>query len=169
MQYKKGHLTNCSNYKTIALLNYAWKILMMVLLERLKTAIEPFLLQEQAGFRKDWSTVQQILLLRLVAEKARLSKSIRFHQTRYYQCHLQILWGKWSPGEHATPDKRGSESRSMNRTRTLRMIYHKYWIHTGRLDIPNKFSSDTWSASWMRYDTEKREIQYIGTQWTTWS
>jgi len=43
--------------------------MMMILLERLKPQLEPYLSEEQAGFRKDRSTIQQILAPRLIAEK----------------------------------------------------------------------------------------------------
>ena len=68
---KKGDLAECSNYRTIALSSHISKVLMMVLLERLKAQVEPYLSEEQAGFRRDRSTVQQILILRLIAEKAK--------------------------------------------------------------------------------------------------
>ena len=68
---KKGDLAVCSNYRTIALLSHVGKVLMMVLLERLKSQMETHLSEEQAGFRKDRNTVQQILILRLIAEKAK--------------------------------------------------------------------------------------------------
>ena len=42
-----------------------------MLLNRLKTQLDPYLSDEQAGFRKDRSTVHQILTLRLLAEKAK--------------------------------------------------------------------------------------------------
>ena len=45
------------------------KILLLIILERLKAALESCLSEEQGGFRKDRSTVQQILTLRLIAEK----------------------------------------------------------------------------------------------------
>ncbi len=68
---KKGDLAECSNYRTIALLSHVGKVLMMVLLERLKEQMEPHLSEEQAGFRKDRCTTHQILILRLMAEKAK--------------------------------------------------------------------------------------------------
>jgi hypothetical protein len=68
---KKGDLADCSNYRTISLLNHMSKVLMTVLLERLKAQMEPHLSEEQAGFRRDRSTVHQILILRLMAEKAK--------------------------------------------------------------------------------------------------
>lgn len=43
----------------------------MVLLNRLKHHLDPYMSEEQAGFRKDRSTIQQILILRLLAEKAK--------------------------------------------------------------------------------------------------
>jgi len=45
------------------------KVLMIVLLERLKAQMEHHLSEEQAGFRRNISTVHQILILRLIAEK----------------------------------------------------------------------------------------------------
>ncbi|CAF1621865.1 unnamed protein product, partial [Adineta ricciae] len=68
---KKGDLSQCSNYRTISLINHTGKVLLMVLLNRLKHQLDPFLSEEQAGFRKDRSTVHQILILRLLAEKAK--------------------------------------------------------------------------------------------------
>jgi len=81
---KKGDSTLCSNYRTISLINHVAKILMAVILERLKPQIEPFLAEEQAGFRHDRSTVQQILILRLLAEKA-LEK-----QKPIYNCFIDF-------------------------------------------------------------------------------
>ena len=42
----------------------------LILLQRLKECVELYLSEEQAGFRSDRSTVQQILALMLIAEKA---------------------------------------------------------------------------------------------------
>jgi len=55
----------------IALMNHMCKVLMMILLQRLKTQVEPYLAEEQAGFRSDRNTTQQILIMRLLAEKAK--------------------------------------------------------------------------------------------------
>lgn len=68
---KKGDLSNCSNYRTISLINHTGKILLIILLNRLKSRLDPYLSEEQAGFRKDRNTVHQILMLRLLAEKAK--------------------------------------------------------------------------------------------------
>jgi len=45
---KKGDLTECSNYRTIALMNHICTVLMVVLLERLKSQVEAYLAEEQA-------------------------------------------------------------------------------------------------------------------------
>ena len=50
---KKGDLTDCTNYRTLSLINHMCKVFLLVLLERLKVAMEPFLAEEQAGFRND--------------------------------------------------------------------------------------------------------------------
>jgi Reverse transcriptase (RNA-dependent DNA polymerase) len=68
---KKEDLTECNNYRTIALLSHMGKVLMMLLLERLKAQVEPYLSEEQAGFWLDRSTTHQILILRLIAERAK--------------------------------------------------------------------------------------------------
>jgi len=57
--------------RTIALMSHLGKVLMSVLTQRLRAQTEEHLADEQAGFRKDRSTVQQILTLRLIGEKAR--------------------------------------------------------------------------------------------------
>src|SRR6218665_3923919 len=67
--HKKGSILECINYRTIALMSHLGKYLLMsVLTERLMAQTEEHLADEQAGFRKDRSTVQQILTLRLIGE-----------------------------------------------------------------------------------------------------
>ena len=68
---KKGDLSNCSNYRTISLINHTGKVFLVILLNRLKSQLDPYLSEEQAGFRKDRSTTHQILMLRLLAERAK--------------------------------------------------------------------------------------------------
>ena len=53
---KKGDLKECTNYRTITLINHACKVMLKVLLERLKAQMEPYLAETQAGFTR--STVQ---------------------------------------------------------------------------------------------------------------
>ena len=72
------------NYGTISLINHTGKILLIVLLNRLKRQLEPDLSEEQAGFRKDRSTVHQILTLRIIAEKAKR------HREKIYNCFIDF-------------------------------------------------------------------------------
>ena len=62
---KERRLNRVQNYRAIALMSHIGKVLKIVLLNRLKAQTEEYLADEQAGFRKDRSTVQQILMLRL--------------------------------------------------------------------------------------------------------
>ena len=59
---KKRDLLECSNYRTVALLNHMGKVLQ----ERLKAQTDTYIKDEQAGFRKDINTIQQILILSTV-------------------------------------------------------------------------------------------------------
>jgi hypothetical protein len=81
---KKGDLSECSNYRTISLINHTGKVLLMVLLNRLKHHLDSYMSEEQAGFRKDRNTVQQILILRLLAEKAKRSGK------KIYNCFIDF-------------------------------------------------------------------------------
>jgi hypothetical protein len=81
---KKGDHSECSNYRTISLINHTGKVLLIVLLNRLKQQLDPHLSEEQAGFRKDRSTIHQILTLRLLAEKAKR------HGKKIYNCFIDF-------------------------------------------------------------------------------
>lgn len=80
---KKGDLSNCSNYRTISLINHAGKVSLVVLLNRLKSHLDSYLSEEQIGFRKDRSTIHQILMLRILAEKAK-------RQGKRYNCFIDF-------------------------------------------------------------------------------
>lgn len=66
---KKG-LKECCNYWTISFISHMAKIILNVVLEGLQTSMGPFLGEEQAGWRTYRSTIQQILILRRMAEKS---------------------------------------------------------------------------------------------------
>ena len=66
---KKGNLRLCQNYRTISLISHPSKILLRIILNRLKTAAEQLLAEEQAGFRAGRSTVEQIFNCRVLMEK----------------------------------------------------------------------------------------------------
>ena len=93
----KGQLNQCENYRTISLINHIRKILLIVVLNRRKHQLEPSLAKEQAGFRKDRSTVHQISTLRLTAEKAKThGKKIYNYfidlQKVFYTIKRKVIW-----------------------------------------------------------------------------
>jgi len=57
---KKGDLTDCNNWRGIALLSVPGKVFSRVLLNRMKSAVDQLLRQEQAGFRPGRSCMDQI-------------------------------------------------------------------------------------------------------------
>jgi len=67
---KKGDLKDCNNWRGITLLSVPGKVMAGIILERIKTAIDCSLRQQQAGFRKGRSCCEQIFALRYIIEKA---------------------------------------------------------------------------------------------------
>ena len=55
---KKGNLSHCGNWRGISLLSVSSKIVIRIILERLKTALDVKLSNEQAGFRSARSCVE---------------------------------------------------------------------------------------------------------------
>jgi hypothetical protein len=66
---KKGDLRLCSNYRTIALIPHASKIMLRIIQGRLATYIEREIPEGQAGFRKGTGT-SQIANIRWILERA---------------------------------------------------------------------------------------------------
>ena len=59
----------CSNYRGISLINTGYKVLSLILLERLTTGVDYQIGDYQCGFRKNRSTVDQIFTIRQLMEK----------------------------------------------------------------------------------------------------
>jgi len=66
---KKGNLTDCNNWRGIALLSVPGKVFSRVLLNCMKSAVDQLLRQEQAGFSPGRSCMDQIFSLRQIIEK----------------------------------------------------------------------------------------------------
>ena len=66
---KKGNLKECTNWRGIALLVIASKLLGKILIERLKSGADKRPRAEQAGFRQGRSTTKQIFILRNIIEQ----------------------------------------------------------------------------------------------------
>ena len=80
--YKKGDKKECGNYRTIALISHASKVLLRVIQRRLDVFLIPELPIEQAGFRRGRGTRDHIANLRWMMEKA------REHQRDLYMCFI---------------------------------------------------------------------------------
>ena len=60
---------DCENYRTIALIPHASKIMLGIIHQRMLSYYEQELSETQAGFRKDNGTRDQIMNMRLICEK----------------------------------------------------------------------------------------------------
>ena len=68
---KEGNTKECSNYRTIALVSYATKVMLEILQPRLQQYLHRELPDVQTGFRKGRGTRDQITNLLWIIEKAR--------------------------------------------------------------------------------------------------
>ena len=68
---KKDNVNECSNYRTIALISHASKVMLKILQARLQQHVNRELPDVQAGFRKGRGTRDQIANIRWIIEKAR--------------------------------------------------------------------------------------------------
>ena len=76
---KKGNAKECSNYRTIALISRASKVMLKILQARLQQYMNRELPYVQAGFRKGRGTKGQILNVCWIIKKAReFQKNIYF-------------------------------------------------------------------------------------------
>ena len=76
---KKGNLQQCQNYRTISLISYPSKVMLKIMLNRLKPLAEKIIAEEQAGFRAQRSTTEQIFNLRILCEKYPLHQQDLYH------------------------------------------------------------------------------------------
>ena len=76
---EKGSAKECSNYRTIALISHAGKVMLKILQERLQQYVNWDLADVQAGFRKGRGTGYQIANIHWILEKAR-----EFQKTIYF-------------------------------------------------------------------------------------
>ena len=68
---KKSNAKECSNYRTIALILHASKVMLKILQARLQQYVNCELLDVQAGFRKGRGTRDQIANIHWIIEEAR--------------------------------------------------------------------------------------------------
>ena len=76
---KEGQCQECSNYRTIALISHASKVMLKILQARLQQYVNCELPDVQAGFRKGRGTRDQIANIHWIIEKGReFQKNIYF-------------------------------------------------------------------------------------------
>ena len=81
---KKGNTKECSNYRTIALISQANKVMLKILQARLQQYVNRELPDVQAGFRKGRGTRDQIANIHWIIKKAReFQKSICFFPEKH--------------------------------------------------------------------------------------
>ena len=71
---KKGNAKECSNYRTIALISHASKVMLKILQARLQQYVNRELPDVQAGFRKGRGNRDQIANIHWIIEKAMSSR-----------------------------------------------------------------------------------------------
>ena len=103
---KKGNAKECSNYRTIALISHASKVMLKILQARLQQYVNHELSEFQAGFTKGRGTRDQIANICSIMEKAReFQENIYFCFTDYakaFDC-VAINCGKfWKRWEYQT-------------------------------------------------------------------
>ena len=80
----KGNAKECSNYRTIALISHASKVMLKILQATLQQYVNRELPDVQAGFRKGRGTRDQVANIHWIIEKAReLHKNIYFFLIDY--------------------------------------------------------------------------------------
>ncbi|XP_042881951.1 uncharacterized protein LOC122259316 [Penaeus japonicus] len=89
---KKKMSKKCSEHRTISLISHPSKVLLTIILNRIKPGIEEILDDSQAGFRKDRSTVEQILNLRLLCESQRNHQKNVFHNFIDFKKAFDRVW-----------------------------------------------------------------------------
>ena len=75
---KKGNAKKCSNYRTIALISHASKVMLKILQARLQQYVNHELSDVLAGFRRGKGTRDQIVNIRWILEKARVPEKHLF-------------------------------------------------------------------------------------------
>ena len=106
---KKGNAKECSNYRTIALISHASKVMLKILQARLQQYVNRELPDVQAGFIKGRGTRDQIANICWVIEKAReFQKNIYFCFIDYakaFDCvDYNKLWKILKHGNTRPPD-----------------------------------------------------------------
>nr|KAG5698609.1 hypothetical protein BaRGS_027120 [Batillaria attramentaria] len=130
---KKGDLSSCSNWRGIMLLSIPGKVLTRIILERLKTALDKTLREEQAGFRNDRSCTDHIATMRIIIEQSLewqtpLYSTFVDFQTAFDSVDREVIWKLMS--HYGFPPKFVNIIRQLYEDATCQVI------HDGKLTEP---------------------------------
>ena len=90
---KKGNAKDCSNYRTIALISHARKVMLKILQARLQQRVNCELSVVQTGFRKGRGTRDQIANIRWIIKKVReFQKNIYFWTPKPLTVWITTYW-----------------------------------------------------------------------------
>jgi hypothetical protein len=94
---KKGDLTDCGNWRGITLTSVPSKVFGRVLIDRIRDGVDSKLREEQAGFRRGRSTVEQIFILRNIVEQVAEWRSTLYitfvdFEKAFDSVHRESLW-----------------------------------------------------------------------------
>ena len=118
---KKGNAKECSNYRTIALISHASKVMLKILQARLQQYVNYEIPDVQAGFRKGRRTRDQIANIHWIIEKeGEFQKNIYFcfidYAKAFYYVDHHKLWKILRDGNtrppYLPPEKSVCRSRS---------------------------------------------------------
>lgn len=93
----KGDKRICDNYRSISLLVAASKVFSHIILNRVQNLIDSQLLEQQAGFRRNRSTMDQIFILKMIMERSQeYNKPLHMCfidiQKAYDSVNRDLLW-----------------------------------------------------------------------------
>ena len=173
---KKGDLSNCSNYRGITLLSIPGKVFNRIMLERIKNATDPKLRDEQAGFRKNRSTIDQIATLRIIVEQSlewnsQLVINFLDYEKVFDSIDRETLWKILR--HHGIPQKLVNLIRSMYEDTTCRIVHAGQLtdnfsiltgVRQGCLLSPFLFIL---AIDWLMKETTQGRRN--GIQWTPWT
>ena len=122
---KKGKAKKCSNYRTIALISHARKVMLKILQARLQQYVNRELPDVQAGFRKGRGSRDQIANIRWIMEKAReFQKNIHFCCIDYAKAKECSNYRTIALISHASKVMRSEERRVGKECRSRWSPYH---------------------------------------------
>src|SRR3984885_7608136 len=92
--HKKKDRRECSNYRGISLLSIPGKVYTRVLQQRMRRYIEEVIAEEQAGFRTGRGTIDQLFVIRQLAEKYTEKNKIVYNNFIDFRQAFDSVWQK---------------------------------------------------------------------------